>query len=415
MNNSEFEAFFKQFPVDTLQKISADLSLEVLSKKSELTEGLKNYAISYGVKTLGSNVKVEVLKGLAEDLKLEGEKGKPVTARNAIIKALDTKVLSGGVDEVFKSVKKDHLEAILDFIEVDKESSQKALASQVSDELRRTGVDILLFRLKISILHVICEELKIEVLPTTSRKIIVESIVEGEVPDTKPRKVEKLSKKKPSLEKGVSVENIVYHYGKTELEEFINKHKLTATGKKRDLAKKIVEYLEDEVEKSKKEKDTPKKEKDTPKKEKDTPKKEKDTPKKEKDTPKKEKDTPKKDKDTPKKDKDTPKKDKDTAKKDDEKDKKQLRKVKRHIRGMQEKQTGNLRKHLPVPKRLLKRESEKQRRKQISRSHQRNPKLMLVPTNRSRVLYLLLRANLRATLTLLLSVKLRNWVAKLKA
>jgi len=216
----------------------------------------------------------------------------------------------------------------LDSLEVEKDSSLNALASQVSDEIRRTGLDILLNKLKLPLLHALCEKLDIEILPTASRKLLVESLVEGEVPEAKARKVEQITKKKPALAKGVNVESILYHYVRPDLQEFLEKHKITANGKKRELAKRIVEYLE---EKDEKEEKTPKT----------------DTPKKDK-TPKKDS-TPKKD-NTPKKDK-TPKTDKGTPKKEDEE--KVTGKRKRSTRtdkGAEEKEAASEEKKTSTPK-----------------------------------------------------------------
>jgi len=263
MDQEKVDKILKKIDAETWEKIIDSLKLELSEKKATNIATFQQHAYESGARQLALQLKLDVIRSLASDIKLSEDE--TANTKNSISKRLAEKVRDAGLEETLKGAKKDTLESVLEALGVEKEDTVKAQIAQLSDEIRSVGIALSFSKLKLSLLRDVCEELKIKSTPTSSNGQLVAAIV-GEPLEKRERPPPaKITKHKPELVKGAAVDNINLHYTKPELEEFCTKNKISIniTGKKREIAKKIVGWLngEEEEERKPKRAKTEKKEK----------------------------------------------------------------------------------------------------------------------------------------------------------
>jgi len=95
--------------------------------------------------------------------------------------------------------------------------------------------------------------MKLEKDPSAApgKLVLIEAIITNEViqkQEKKKKKVQKVSKTKPDLVKGVEYQDVFQHYYLEELVEFAKKNGLKVSGTKKELIQRIIAWLEGDKE-----------------------------------------------------------------------------------------------------------------------------------------------------------------------
>jgi len=235
MDREEVDNIFKKLDLLTLEKIFGHLKLEKPEKKPAAVEGLHSEATERGVKQLERVLKEAELRELCESVGLETEKG----SKSILIKRFLEKVKSDGLEDVFKVAGKKILGDLFEIFDIEGDGKD---VSKLADEIRAIGFENMMSTLDVQLLQDICGELKIQ-FSSSSNNLLIKAI-RGVEEEKKEKPKTKVSDKKPPLEAGVDVINVAAHYSKPELETFCKEKNLPIGGrKKRELARLVVEFL----------------------------------------------------------------------------------------------------------------------------------------------------------------------------
>jgi hypothetical protein len=170
-------------------------------------------------------------------------------------KQLLVKKLSERLEEDSKGfiekVEPKYLKEALEYLESDVPASSKDYGAEFLIICERFGLENLLSSFEVSKLQEFAEDLDLEV-KSKSIDNLLDCIMnlsshEPERTHSKPQ----ISKSKPDLKKGVSVADITAHYSRLELTDYLKNNSLPTHGKKKEMAKRIVNYLEGHEEKKK--------------------------------------------------------------------------------------------------------------------------------------------------------------------
>jgi len=226
----------------TYTKVSAK---ETLPLDDEIAEELSKAVEMVGIRHITYKMKLADLTEICSDLDLKTEND----SKSQLHKRLYQAVGRNGLGTIIEKMKKEHVLLFIEYLEVEPATSGK-LVKQLEKEIRTAGLEVFLSKFGVETLQNICDDLKI-LADTSSPSALISAIIHGKLPPKKvvQRVVPKITKTKPVLKKGVTVDNILQHYYKEELDAFCRENHLAVSGRKRELAKRIVQFVNGETEK----------------------------------------------------------------------------------------------------------------------------------------------------------------------
>jgi len=297
---------FSSFSADILKQICKHETLDFPddAKKGEVVSKLEEYSDHIGFVIFTEGLSRDELESSCNHIKIDlSNEGKHPT-KAILKKRLLTKMEELGPQKFFDkfSDSEELATAFCDTVGLDDTKDPKKSVKEVAKELSRVGLESLLNRLDLQFLKTIAEHLDLST-NTLNKARVVKSIISGKNvkptanPDIKKRlekeredaekSAKKSVEKRPSIKKGITYQDMYQLYLLSELEEFAKENGVKVSGKKSDLIKRILAWLDGDKENTMSQPKVKKTEKKTEKKsekKETTPKSPKSSPKKAKET-----------------------------------------------------------------------------------------------------------------------------------
>lgn len=229
----------------TLYKAHSKLhDIEMPDDDEEIAEVLKGDIDAIGARYLTTQLKLPQLVeiGMAVGVKLKDNNTKSYFSKRMV-----EIVRAESLNKFVSKMKTAQIVLCLSLLGVSTESTDpKVLAASLEAEIRLAGLESFLSTMKMDTLKAVAEDMDLNV-PNATTNSLLTAISTGKPPGKKPvvTKEVKITKSKPKLDSKATVENIFQHYNKDELENFCRSHDLKVSGKKRELAERIVDYFAD--------------------------------------------------------------------------------------------------------------------------------------------------------------------------
>jgi hypothetical protein len=239
---------FKTFAdKDVLVQIAEERQIEITdSVKKNIVKHLTAYVISNGLRKTLAIIPIKLLLPLAGGIEGEGIKTKAVIGKRIFeemenighktyLEKVDSKIL----DEILKKV-----------MDVKVPSSSEEKINAFLSEVEIIGLDNFFSKYPTEKLKEFADLCGL-VVNSDSREVFIQSLLnQSNYKPKKQKRKEQPSKNKPDIKKGVSVIDLVAHYNRDELAEFLKSEGFPTTGKKRDLAVRIVAHFEGKIKKT---------------------------------------------------------------------------------------------------------------------------------------------------------------------
>jgi len=249
-------------PATILKKLSKDVLKDLYEREHPeddrkltrvaMVEKLNETIEETGVTTLLEFMKREDLKELSSKVEITWKDEDNKNSKAVISSRLKDKIKPSGIDEFLQDAADvSMLNKLCDCLEESPVSTNKdQLVKQVSGAVRNLGAETFWNSFDVTTLQSIGTDLKLKTKGTNSKRKLVDSILtnsnpEKHEPKKKKRKITYSKKKKP-IEKGVTYDDIFQHYYVTEVREWCKAHELKTAGRKKELIKRILEYLNGE-------------------------------------------------------------------------------------------------------------------------------------------------------------------------
>lgn len=208
-----------------------------------------------GIKCLVSTLSREDMKRVLEKIQVDF-KGDNPNSKQVLTRRLSEQISAVGVSDFLSDHADDELlEAICSDLELENKGKKDDVIKNIASTIRDLGMQSFFSSFEIDSLHDICQDLKLKTHNSNNKRKLVESIVkqedvEKEAPKKKKAKV-KVSSKKKDIKKGITYDEIFQHYYVDEVRDYCKEHGLKTSGKKSDLIKRILAFLEGDEETTK--------------------------------------------------------------------------------------------------------------------------------------------------------------------
>jgi len=250
-----------QEPKDLLKKLETETLQDLFLKDNQDKRGHKlnkttmvnEMAASVehlGVKSLLSNMRREELVRLLEKADVKLKEGESKNSKTVVQRRLAAAIAQTNLhDFLTEHADEELLKALSEHLDLEPESEKKeALVTEVSAAVRQLGLEGYFSHFEVDQLHDVAEDLKLDTSKSSNKRKLVEAIilnqdVEKAAPKAKKPKGDGGKKKKP-IEKGITFEEVFQHYYATEVRNWCKEHGLKTSGKKPELIKRILAFLE---------------------------------------------------------------------------------------------------------------------------------------------------------------------------
>eukprot|EP01089_Gocevia_fonbrunei_P021332 TRINITY_DN8245_c0_g1_i2.p1 TRINITY_DN8245_c0_g1~~TRINITY_DN8245_c0_g1_i2.p1 ORF type:complete len:322 (+),score=71.23 TRINITY_DN8245_c0_g1_i2:66-968(+) len=231
---------------------SDDDDSEKTPTKSEMIRTLQDAVETTGTKELIKTIRRNDLKKVCEKYREElgFKQDENLNSRQVLTKRLVEKIGKVGIDEFLKDyVETDILNKICDDLDIDNEdaSDRDDLVKQISTFIRALGSFGFWDSFSADLLTTVANDLELKGKNTKSKKRLVDAIITNtkieKAHQPKKKKIT-VSKKKKPIEKGITFDDIFQHYYAGEVKDWCKSHGLKTSGKKTDLIKRILDFLD---------------------------------------------------------------------------------------------------------------------------------------------------------------------------
>jgi len=190
-------------------------------------------------------LKVKTLQGMCKDMDW-GDKKKPPSSKQPLAKKIED-AMGSNPKQFFDRLSQKELTEILERLELappeDKKYSEAILA-----EADSMGMENLLSSFTVEKLKEFCKSCGLQV-ETQSLDAILEAIMtleDFEAPHKEKRKPETPSKKKPKITKDIAKVDLIQHYLRKDLVDWCDENKIPNSGTKKELAERMIAFLNGE-------------------------------------------------------------------------------------------------------------------------------------------------------------------------
>jgi len=228
--------------------------------RTKMIEEVNSAIEKAGVGILLDFLKREELVNLAKDVNLQFKEDDNKNSKAVLQKKFKDRINEAGGIEDFLSDNADvkFLNTLCEALDEEPVSTSKdQLVKQVTQQVRALGAEGFWNSFDVNTLHKITTDLKLnQAKNTQSKRKLVESILtnsnpEKNEPKKKKRKITYSKKKKP-IEKGITYDDIFQHYYQSEVKEYCKANGLRTSGKKKELILRILDYLNEDEQDSRK-------------------------------------------------------------------------------------------------------------------------------------------------------------------
>jgi hypothetical protein len=212
--------------------------------RDEQNEALVEDTIASGVDSLLTSIPKSYLEQIVTGLNLEYQEGKNQKNTAVMKKALYEAIDDKGVPEFFSKLTKDKLILFCKGAKLASTGDKTALQKTIEEEITTRGINAFFSQFSERELQQWCQDCELSAPITTSKKALIQALVEQK--DLKPKKKakSKISKTKVALEPGVTVADVFNWYTVKELKAYCTDKGLPTTGKLREIAKRVVDHLD---------------------------------------------------------------------------------------------------------------------------------------------------------------------------
>jgi len=236
------DLFLREHPDQRGTKLNKNAMVSTLSKSSE----------EAGINALLTYLKRDELAALVAKAGITLKKEDNKHSKAVLIRRLEAAIADSNMhDFLTENGEEDVLKVICTDLDLDTESDKKAdLVNAVSDAAKVFGLEAFFTYFDVDQLQDVAQDLKIKTRDTSNKRKLVEAIIFQKDIDRQP-KVKKArveaSKKKKAIEKGITFEDIFQHYYTNEVRDYCKEHDIKTGGKKGDLIKRILAFLDGDL------------------------------------------------------------------------------------------------------------------------------------------------------------------------
>jgi len=230
-----------------LVKIAEDRNIEVTeSVKKNIVKHLSSHVLSTGITKALSCTPNYILKKLEAHVPDDSKKKSSV--KNAIVKRTFEEMEKVGPKKFLDKVDDATMKALLTRLDVDTDGVKDYSDAfiKVAEEF---GLDNFFSSFAVEQLKDFADECDL-IVDSDSREILIESLVTQtnyKAPKKDKKKIPKPSKIKPPIKLGITNVDLIAHYNKDELVDFLKEKRVTSGGNKKELAKRIIGFLDGKV------------------------------------------------------------------------------------------------------------------------------------------------------------------------
>ncbi len=257
--------------------------VEMKVKKAAIKKMMVQKIEQAAAKYLLEGLKIKMLQTVLAPLEIDHKaKGNNPNSKRVLYKRLQEALQDNGIEKYMTEYGTvEMLTQLIQNIKVHpKSSNKKELVKQLVNELHFAGMNIYFESFPLALLHDICFEMELEDDPkgiTNNKALLIQAIINQEavkVPKKETNTIQ-ISKKKKAIKKGISVWDIVGHYSAEELNKWCkgmykspfklivllyllghnaewhsnpSDNKIKSSGTKKEMARRIVAFLDNDKE-----------------------------------------------------------------------------------------------------------------------------------------------------------------------
>jgi len=246
-HKSPTEIFQSFKDIKYLQDIAKTKNIDAAGRyKDDLISDLVSYVSSKGMGLLLSTLKVKTMQGMCKDFDW-GDKKKVSSSKQMLASKIEEAMGSNPklfLDGLSSKELGEIIERTMDVAPTDDEKFSEVILG-AADSM---GMENLLSSFTVEKLKEFCKNCGL-VVKTQSQVAIIECIMtleDFEAPQPKEKKKSEPSKKKPKITKDIAKVDLIQHYLQRELVEWCNENEIANSGTKKELAERIIAFLNGE-------------------------------------------------------------------------------------------------------------------------------------------------------------------------
>ncbi|KAG2383030.1 hypothetical protein C9374_004997 [Naegleria lovaniensis] len=249
-NPPSIESVLEQLPLNLLKEYiqGNDIKAKKTAKKTDAVEAILEHAQKKGESAFIKELEKDALKLALEEL--SGDEKVNTESKSKMTKSFKTLFQKAkNKEEFFNSCSIELLTKFLAALGMEEDSSKEEKAEAVQEEILITGLKIGFNTMSKEYINDVCEALK--VAKSGSKKACISRIIGQAYPhylettekETKEREKNDISQ----IKKGITFEEL-YQYYAEELQDYCKQNGLKKTGSKKIVCKRILKFLEGDLE-----------------------------------------------------------------------------------------------------------------------------------------------------------------------
>jgi len=217
-------------------------------KKKAMVDDMSAEVEELGAKGLFQIMKREDLRKLSEGVdSIAWKKDDNKNSKTVLVKKLASAVEAQGVNDFLSEhASADQLKSMAAVLDLEAADKKEELLKQVSAGAIHLGLEGYLSAFNVDTLQDVAEDPKLKTHQSNNKRKLIEAIINKEDVEREPKKKKakaEFSKKKKTIQKGITFEDIFQHYYVGEVREYCKEKGLKTSGKKTVLIKRILAFL----------------------------------------------------------------------------------------------------------------------------------------------------------------------------